>query len=172
MPTLVEQKMPGKVTITRNARAFHHRLFTVEAERVFSAGGLFLTKLRSSMSDMTLDKLMFLKFFFKLRKDKVFWSLNHISSLTIFYNVVVHFKYSLRFIFGSEHDLMQTVSPKRSNLIIWYFWKLSIYCLIYLFYLDNFEKIIYCLDKKIWQIIRTPTAVLLYHDSLFYRASD
>ena len=24
------------------------------------------------MSDMTLDKLMFLKFFFKLRKDKVF----------------------------------------------------------------------------------------------------
>ena len=44
----------------------------VEAERVFSAGGLFLTKLRSSMSDMTLDKLMFLKFFFKLRKDKVF----------------------------------------------------------------------------------------------------
>ena len=72
MPTLVEQKMPGKVTITRNARAFHQRLFTVEAERVFSAGGLFLTKLRSSMSDMTLDKLMFLKFFFKLRKDKVF----------------------------------------------------------------------------------------------------
>ena len=118
------------------------------------------------MSDMTLDKLMFLKFFFKLRKDKVFWSLNHISSLTIFYNVVVHFKYSLRFIFGSEHDLMQTVSPKRSNLIIWYFWKLSIYCLIYLFCLDNFEKIIYCLDKKIWQIIRTPsfeTQTLVWH---------
>ena len=81
----------------------------------------------------------------------IFW-----ISLTIFYNVVVHFKYSLRFIFGSEHDLMQTVSPKPSNLIIWYFWKLSIYCLIYLFCLDNFEKIIYCLDKKIWQIIRTP----------------
>ena len=85
----------------------------------------------------------------------IFW-----ISLTIFYNVVVHFKYSLRFIFGSEHDLMQTVSPKPSNLIIWYFWKLSIYCLIYLFCLDNFEKIIYCLDKKIWQIIRTPKTEL------------
>ena len=34
---------------------------SVEAEHVFSAGGLFLTKLRSSMSDSTLDKLIFLK---------------------------------------------------------------------------------------------------------------
>ena len=86
----------------------------------------------------------------------IFW-----ISLTIFYNVVVHFKYRLRFIFGSEHDLMQTVSPKPSNLIIWYFWKLPIYCLVYLFCLDNFEKIIYCLDKKIWQIIRTPNQDVL-----------
>ena len=34
---------------------------SVEAERVFSAGGLFLTKLRSNMSDSILNKLIFLK---------------------------------------------------------------------------------------------------------------
>ena len=45
---------------------------SVEAERVFSAGGLFLTKLRSRMSDTTLDKLMFLKFFFALKKEHIF----------------------------------------------------------------------------------------------------
>ena len=37
---------------------------SVEAERVFSAGGLFLTKLRSRMSDNTLDKL--------IKKENVF----------------------------------------------------------------------------------------------------
>ena len=49
---------------------------SVEAERFFSAGGLFLTKLHSRMSDSTLVKLMFLKFFFaltlSLKKENVF----------------------------------------------------------------------------------------------------
>jgi hypothetical protein len=44
---------------------------SVEAERVFSAAVLFLTKLRSRMFDMTLDKLVFLKFYLSLKKDKV-----------------------------------------------------------------------------------------------------
>ena len=45
---------------------------SVEAERVFSAGGLYLTKLRSNMSDMTLDKLIFLKLFFALKNEHIF----------------------------------------------------------------------------------------------------
>ena len=45
---------------------------SVEAERMFSAGGLFLTKLRSSMSDKTLDKLIFLKLFFALENENIF----------------------------------------------------------------------------------------------------
>ena len=44
---------------------------SVETERVFSAGGLFLTKLRTNLSDMSLDKLMFLRFFLKLKTEKV-----------------------------------------------------------------------------------------------------
>ena len=45
---------------------------SVEAECVFSAGGLFLTKLRSNMSDMILDKLIFLKLFFALKNEHIF----------------------------------------------------------------------------------------------------
>ena len=49
---------------------------SVESERVFSDGGLFLTKLRSRMSDSILVKLMFLKFVFaltlSLKKENVF----------------------------------------------------------------------------------------------------
>ena len=44
----------------------------LEAESFFSAGGLFLTKLCSRMSDSTLDKLIFLKFFFAPMKENVF----------------------------------------------------------------------------------------------------
>ena len=44
---------------------------SVETERVFSAGGLFLTKLRTNLSDISLDKLMFLRFFLKLKTEKV-----------------------------------------------------------------------------------------------------
>ena len=44
---------------------------SVETKRVFSAGGLFLTKLRTNLSDMSLDKLIFLRFFLKLKTDKV-----------------------------------------------------------------------------------------------------
>ena len=48
---------------------------SVESERVFS-DGLFLTKLRSTMSDSILVKLMFLKFVFaltlSLKKENVF----------------------------------------------------------------------------------------------------
>ena len=40
---------------------------SVEAERVFSAAGLFVTKLRCNLSDSTLDMLMFLKFYFMRR---------------------------------------------------------------------------------------------------------
>ena len=32
---------------------------SVETERVFSAGGIFLTKLRTNLSDMSFDKLTF-----------------------------------------------------------------------------------------------------------------
>ena len=45
---------------------------SVEAECVFLAGGLFLTKLRSNMSDSSLDKLIFLKFFFALKNEHIF----------------------------------------------------------------------------------------------------
>ena len=44
---------------------------SVEAERVFSVTGLFLTKLRSRLSDVTLDKLIFLKYYF-LNKAAVY----------------------------------------------------------------------------------------------------
>ena len=44
---------------------------SVEAELFFSAGGPFLTKLCSRMSDSTLDELMLLKFF-ALKKENVF----------------------------------------------------------------------------------------------------
>ena len=37
---------------------------SVEAERVFSVTGLFLTKLRSRLSDVKLDKQIFLKYYF------------------------------------------------------------------------------------------------------------
>ena len=38
---------------------------SVESERAFSAAGLFLTKLRCSMSDKTFDRYCFLKTYFK-----------------------------------------------------------------------------------------------------------
>ena len=46
---------------------------SVEAEQVFS-GGLLLAKLHSKMSDSTLVKLMFLKFFFalSLKRENIF----------------------------------------------------------------------------------------------------
>ena len=44
---------------------------SLEKERVFSTGGLFLTKLRTNLSDMSLDKLMFLRFFLKIKTEKV-----------------------------------------------------------------------------------------------------
>ena len=37
---------------------------SVDSESVFSVTGLFLTKLRSRLSDVTLDKLIFLKYYF------------------------------------------------------------------------------------------------------------
>ena len=37
---------------------------SVEAERVFSASGLFMNKLRCRLSDTSLDMLIFLKFHF------------------------------------------------------------------------------------------------------------
>ena len=43
---------------------------SVEAERVFSAAGIFLTKLRTRMGDQILDKLIFLRFhLLSLSKD-------------------------------------------------------------------------------------------------------
>ena len=62
---------------------------SVEAERVFSAGGLFLTKLRSGMSDSTLVKLMFLKSFFalSLKKENVFRGCSDITFLFMYYRV-------------------------------------------------------------------------------------
>ena len=49
-----------------------HGVVFDNAKRVFSAGGLSLTKLHSKMSDSTLDKLMFLKFFFALKNEHIF----------------------------------------------------------------------------------------------------
>ena len=37
---------------------------SVESERVFSASGLFLSKLRCNLNDSSLDMLIFLKFYF------------------------------------------------------------------------------------------------------------
>ena len=45
---------------------------SVDAERVFSAGGLFLSKLRKYKSDKTLDKLIFFKSFFALKNEHIF----------------------------------------------------------------------------------------------------
>lgn len=42
---------------------------SVEAERTFSASGLFLTKLRCRLSDASLDMLIFLKFYFSCTKS-------------------------------------------------------------------------------------------------------
>ena len=42
---------------------------SVEAERAFSASGLFVTKIRSRLSDKTLDILVFLKFYFMYRSN-------------------------------------------------------------------------------------------------------
>ena len=38
---------------------------SVEAERAFSAAGLFVTKLRARLSEKSIDSLMVLKFYFK-----------------------------------------------------------------------------------------------------------
>ena len=43
---------------------------SVEAERTFSASGLFLTKLRCRLSDKSLDMLIFLKFYFANKASK------------------------------------------------------------------------------------------------------
>jgi hypothetical protein len=42
---------------------------SVEAERVFSATGLFITKLRTRLDDNTVDKLCFLRSYFQSKKD-------------------------------------------------------------------------------------------------------
>ena len=48
----------------------------MESERVFSASGLFLSKLRCNLNDSSLDMLIFLKFYFarnnrQLLKDNI-----------------------------------------------------------------------------------------------------
>ena len=59
----------GRLQKTQTFNELHQALLTipptsVEAERVSSASGLFLTKLRSKLSDHTIDLLVFLKFYF------------------------------------------------------------------------------------------------------------
>ena len=44
---------------------------SVEAERSFSASGLFLTKLRCRLADKSLDMLIFLKYYFANKAMKV-----------------------------------------------------------------------------------------------------
>ena len=43
---------------------------SVESERVFSAAGLFLTKLRSRMSDITIDMLLFMKARLSVKEER------------------------------------------------------------------------------------------------------
>ena len=55
---------------TRTLKQTYEALLVVpptsyEAEDIFSAPGLYLTKIRCRMSDSTLDMLMFLKFYFR-----------------------------------------------------------------------------------------------------------
>ena len=55
---------------TSSLKMIHQALMSVpptsvEAERVFSASGLFLTKLRCQLSDITIDRLIFLRNYFK-----------------------------------------------------------------------------------------------------------
>ena len=59
---------------TDTIKEIRHALFvvpptSVESERVFSASGLFLTKLRCNLNDSSLDMLIFLKFYFS-RNDR------------------------------------------------------------------------------------------------------
>ena len=70
-------KEMGSLQLTAQLQLLHQALqavppTSVEDEHVFSAGGLFLTKLLSNMSDMTLDKLIFLKLFFALKNKHIF----------------------------------------------------------------------------------------------------
>lgn len=65
----------GKKHQTETIKQVHQALLTipptsVEAERVFSAGGLYITKLRSQLSDASIDMLIFLKFYFS-RKQRM-----------------------------------------------------------------------------------------------------
>ena len=66
------------VICTKCPKAYKHQALqavpptSVEVECVFSAGELFLTKLHSNMSDMSLDKLIFLKLFFALKNEHIF----------------------------------------------------------------------------------------------------
>ena len=43
---------------------------SVEAERAFSAAGVLATKVRSRISDTSLDKLCFLRAYYRARKNK------------------------------------------------------------------------------------------------------
>ena len=43
---------------------------SVEAERTFSAAGLFLPKIRSNLSDGSLDRLVFLRKYFQNKKGQ------------------------------------------------------------------------------------------------------
>ena len=59
----------GRLQKTQTINELHQALLTipptsVEAERVYYTSGLFLTKLRSKLSDHTIDMLVFLKFYF------------------------------------------------------------------------------------------------------------
>ena len=61
-------------TKSKNLRLLEESLYSipptsVEAERVFSAAGLFNTKLQSSLSNSSLDTLVFLKGQFKRIKN-------------------------------------------------------------------------------------------------------
>ena len=61
-----------KITLTRseNIQKLYNCIFTikatsVEAERAFSAAGLFVRKLRTNLSEKTIDPLCFLKRLFQ-----------------------------------------------------------------------------------------------------------
>ena len=59
----------GRLQKTQTINELHQALYTIpptslEADRVFYASGLFLTKLRSKLTDHTIDMLVFLKFYF------------------------------------------------------------------------------------------------------------
>ena len=66
---LFEQSCKGKFMTVLYESLLSIAPTSVESERAFSAAGLFCTKIRSALSDLTLNVLCFLRYYF-INKEK------------------------------------------------------------------------------------------------------